>query len=226
MINNFMYPFCENLNLPFILNKEISIDSIFDKKTLIRPYIGVHTNTNDIINDEVMCILKDLGLNPEVIISFGHKNDIQKKVEGIVHTDIMLYEQQYHKVPFSINYELTDTSPIISWYDLDSTKEIYPPIRNVFKDDEDKNQCLYASGIHYGGVYGRHKENMSYNFKPKYQTHLTNQYPKLINTSLPHSVTYEGYVTRLSLSVRFTTEKKSSYDQALDTFKNFIVKEV
>ncbi len=151
------------------------------------------------------------------MIIFGHVNDPTYHVSfPVIHTDVVLDNNIWKKVPFAINSELTDTVANLKWFDSGPAVEMYPP--NVEISNDKKETFYFGNAIHY-----HERNNKSINGMSCLETYtFTQGKSALIKTDIPHAPYYgAGYENRSHVSLRFPVDKISSYDQALDLFKPF-----
>lgn len=211
-----------NLELPKFFKDENSIEELLveKRKLTVRPYLFVSKNFKHLINNELLEILKSLGLNPFILILFGHENDIHKKMKQIVHSDLFLENNSWKHFPCALNFEITDTTPSITWYDVNNNIEYYPPL---YKEVTDL-RYLYANGVHYGPIGQDYKDvetHVRETYKVLHKSEFTSK-PKLIRTNVPHCVFYENYVSRHNISIRFPLDQLDSWSKASELFKKFI----
>ena len=182
-----------------------------------RPYVSILTDFHEIINPELIYVFKHINVVPNLMLIFGHENNINRVIKNFVHTDICYRNKQWIKIPFAINWEITNTSVDFKWYDVSDHKEIYPPITAA----PDLNY-LEASGIHYGERYMSGKINISETFNPIESVTLNQNEAIMVKTSLPHAVVYSGLLNRINVSLRFNITDIPTWESALIAFKPFI----
>lgn len=202
----------QELDLPKIFVDNSASEIIYEikrnKKT--RSYVCLLTEFLDLVNPELLNYFKQVNLKPYALMAFGHENDYTYKRDLYVHTDVIKDNNEWVKVPFAINWEITDTEAEFKWYDTTGYGEFYPP------DILNTHDYLLGNGIHYGRRYVPGTPNITYPF-PVITTYTFKPYcAVMVRTSEPHAVVYERFNSRLSVSLRF---KNLTWDHALKIFK-------
>ena len=214
-MNNY---FCE-LNLTAIFSNDEAIDKIYKfKRASERPYAGILTDFNELLNPELVYAFKQLQVEPIVLIAFGHRANAEIKINPFVHLDLQRIENTWVKVPFAINWEVYDTALELKWYDTTNMKECYPPNYNT-----DDPRYVYGNGINYVERYDFSRPNVpnpSWDFVPAYSHKFKHQCATMINTSIPHSVDYSGLESRLNISLRFNPNAIPTWESAIERFKS------
>lgn len=218
-INIYMNTYFYELNLPKIFSDERSIKTIFDLKDsqILRKYTAALTEFDHLINPELLAIFDNLKIKPVTIVAFGHANDINFIPKSYVHSDVILKNNKWITVPFSINWEITETMPVWHWYDSSMYQCKYP--NNV---DYPWVSNVVANGIHYGDAWGFNDSNTAKHFNPIYTYQMNSARPALLNTSEAHTVEYSNLETRLSVSLRFDVDAIPTWESALDKFSAFL----
>ncbi len=207
--------FFQELNLPVPVDKS-SVEEILNLKrnSEYRPYLFLTKQPVKFLTKEIVELFSSLNIYPDTLIAFGHVDDINyKSSKPLIHSDIIYDNEKWKKVPFAINWELTDLNPKFSWWDPNHLQEIYP--KEIINNDVFK----FGNGIHYGSRMNRDSSAMrcleSY-------VHNQNQ-AVMIRTEIPHSVTYQsGRLSRTSISLRFPLDQISSWNCALEILKPFM----
>jgi hypothetical protein len=207
-----MNQYYQEVNLPkvFVDTKSSEILYEIKRSKTNRPYVCLLTEFRDLLNPELLYAFKELGVDPYALITFGHERNINFKRDLYVHTDVIKKNNQWVKVPFAINWEVTDTSAEFKWYDTSGYEEFYPP--NISTDAG----YLLGNGIHYGRRYIPGTPYVSFPFTSIESYTFKPNSAVILNTSKPHSVIYEGLESRLNVSLRF--RKISSWNDALRQF--------
>jgi hypothetical protein len=188
------------------------------RTNIVRGYACVLTDFIDILNPELTDIFQQLGAIPTLMISFGHEKNVNFKPNYNVHADVYNQGNKWVKVPFAINWELTDTPVEFKWYDVKGVTECYPP---EIKDADEGH--LLANGIHYGERWPKDGVPAHYKFEPIETFKFEQHNPVMIKTSEPHAVLYSGYDSRLNVSLRFNIKDIPTWDHAIDRFSEYIL---
>jgi hypothetical protein len=197
------------LNLP--------TDPLKDKNSLIEKYKisdpGYDIEDPAILTDEVLEIFKKLNLNAESVVVFKTYNYVDGSDNNrIIHSDICWDSESSNWLPivFGINWELTDVKGTFKWWNVDSSKIVYPGNNSpVFPYTK-------LNGLHYEERVKPGIPNNSILIEETYSNS-----PMLVRTDIPHSVTYSGY-GRMSISVRFS-DQTLSWDEAVNILSPIII---
>lgn len=188
-----------------------------------RPYIYVTNYFIQYLTPDIKTIFQTLNILPDALVVFGHQNDINFKLNAVVHSDIRLIKNNWVDSPCAINWEITDSEANFSWWDVYGAKKCYPSPYDEYNlisppSSPDYLERLLGSGIHY--TSWNNKDYKSYRILETCV--LNKQYPILIRTDIPHSVEYSGFKDRISISLRFSPDKISDWKSALKIFNNLI----
>ena len=213
-----MDKYLKTLALPSLFIDSSAVDDILSEHGTNNWYSTVWiTRYLDRFNPDLLDCFKQLKLQPTCMLAFGHQGK-EFSPRTWVHADIHQVNGQWKTIPFSLNWELTDTNPVFSWYDCSAYTEHYPP---ELTEDYPHVKSYYelANGIHYGERYADIGGNISNAFTPEYSYQIVPHVATLIKTSVPHNVAYSGYNKRLMTSVRFDTDM--AWESVLELFKEF-----
>lgn len=193
------------------------------QKTGNRPYIYATNHFKDYLNPSLINIFDSLNISPDTLVIFGHENDRDFHLRPMIHSDIRFCKNSWIDSPCAINWEITDSTAQFYWWDVKGAKKCYPPAWNDTQyfpppDSDSYFEKLLASGIHYTKWMNFNSENYS----RIDSCMLNNKHPILIRTDIPHSVEYSNFKDRISVSLRFPVEQISSWDSAVEIFKNLI----
>jgi len=212
-----MNNYYQKLNLPNVVLDIEELKNI-KRNNLVRGYVSILTDFEYLINPELSYIFKQLSIQPNTLIVFGHENNKNFKTNPNVHTDIFKQDNQWIKVPFAINWEITNTPVEFKWYDVSNYKEFYP----VLKDSTELGYLL-ANGIHYGERYKLGEPNISGTFTTIESFTFNQNEPVMVNTGIAHGVTYSGFEDRLNVSLRFDVKDIPSWESAVEKFKQQVL---
>jgi hypothetical protein len=212
------------LNIPNSPVTQTGLEILLDKKRhkKYRPYLLIDQNFKDYLNPELSNIFSLLKIFPDVLIVFGHLDDENFQMKSVVHSDIRYQNGNWVDVPFSINWEITDTVVDINWWDVAGEKKCYPPPYDSqqYLPPVESDQFItrfLGSGIHYGEWNKSYPE--TYDLLENCKMKRSN--PLLIRTDIPHSVSYSKLKNRISISLRFPIEEIPDWKSALEVFKSF-----
>jgi hypothetical protein len=185
-------------------------------------YNYITTNFYDKLAPELVAIFESLNIKPQVFWILGHL-DYQDQVYNthLVHVDNVYDGSTYVKVPFAINWELTDTNPTLYWWDTKSDEGFEPPTN---QDLLVHDWYRYGRGRLFGSAsrIAYPDKLFGYELVHKYKPIKNRAF--LLNTSLPHSVTYQqGHEYRVGISLRFPISQIASYEAALEIFKDYLI---
>lgn len=162
-------------------------------------YSSITTDYETYLYPPALAALRSLGLEPEVLIAFGHENDLNFSPRVLVHKDVKLVENHWEPVPLSLNCEVVGGGSI-SWFDTSKLREIPPEVFDPPPTDPlELARYTLGNGHHYGKRY-RFGTTLcvplgTLTFEPLVTY--------VINTSVPHAVHYRGLANRLNISIRF-----------------------
>lgn len=214
-----MDTFAFYLNLPLPLSKD-SIEQLLNQKRLKKQrwYTLAVKDIEPYLTLESKEIFSSLKIRPISLVIFGHEHNSDFVRSAFVHTDLFHHENQWHTVPFAINWEITESSATINWWDTGSAEKHYPP-EIPFASTE----YYVANGIHYGERVspGQATEKDSFNLIKSHV--MTKQFPSMIRTDVPHSVEYSNLESRLSISLRFSVDDISNWEHARSCFNQFFI---
>ena len=201
----------KHLYLPDLIKSEALPELFSMKYKQFYKYRIVLTEFRNYISKESIDFFKSLNVFPTVLILFGHVNNrLASNLNPIIHTDIIMQDNNFVKVPFAINYELTDAPATMSWYDTKSAKECYPS-----PYETQTNEYVYGSGINYGT--SKNRDHSGYELLDSCE--LNAMRPTLVRNDIPHCVTYPaGYASRLSASIRFPLNEIKTFNEAYKIF--------
>jgi len=183
-------------------------------------YVGSTEIIDTIINPELSEIFKSKNLTPMWVLVFGHaRRDLYPNFPDIVHSDVFEVDGKWVKIPFSINWELSETDAEFKWWDVAGAKEWYSDVKTV-RPNEPRTRIR---GCWYGNVEPI-TVNFAHNFERLHTYTLKRHCTTLVNPTVPHSVTYPpGAEYRAGLSYRFPLEQISTWEQGYELFKEFCI---
>jgi hypothetical protein len=185
-----------------------ALEKLCDEKTRrgqnkIKHYSIVYNNWAEYLSEDLIESFKSIGLEPTYFIHFG--SAYNKITTTVFHTDLYNYKGKYHKVPFSINWDLTQGTTKWHWYDTNDVPEVWPSYHTP-----------EFTGIHYGKWDSTSVDGCTEigNFSLERNT------PYLVRTDVPHQIIYRcDDPVRMALSVRFDIDTVPSWEQALKVFE-------
>jgi hypothetical protein len=216
------------LNLPFPLKKEKLQELIILKcqSKSVRHYAYVCTQFEDFISDELAEVFNNLNIWPNVMIVFGHMNNANRS-KSIIHSDLILKDDHFVRVPFGLNYEIGGIKARFNWFTpksgveemlFDGSRDIWKNIKLETELDTNLPEVIWASGAHYGKIKNYNKDD--FNLIDTYE--LSRKHACLVRTNIPHSVSYgEEVKERLSVSFRFSEERIASIEDASKIFNSY-----
>lgn len=201
---------CKLLNFPKnVLKSNFELISEEDE------YWHIGTNVSEIINDEILEILKSLNLHPNMVLLNKSKNDNRSFDKMLIHTDFYKKNGTFVKPACGINYELGlgEIETDIYWFNTESCERI--PF-NPF--------TLYNNILFYPQTYTQNDEGYPIGAKLIENVKLNNtSYPILFRTDLAHGVSYKSTQSpRFMLSIRFDIDEIDSWEKALSIFSDYI----
>ena len=175
-------------------------------------------NIEQYINEDLLKLLIDNGLKPNLIVLFKGNLNIRNTEKSLLHSDVYYNiknkKYQYHYC--GLNQELTNSKAIFHWWQPINVKPIYPSIANIVNEDR-----IHLDGIHYESR-SKFFKNPEEKFKLLETTNYDNQKLILARTDIPHSVIYESEQPRLSVSLRFDTSLFNSWNDVLNRFERLL----
>jgi hypothetical protein len=209
------------LNLPFPLKKENLRELLQIKAKSNRSYAAAIPEFEPFISDELASIFKNLDIWPNVMHVFGH---ITRKhhTDSIIHSDIIVKNNRFVRVPFGLNFEITNEKSNWNWYTPkpDIQEMSVKGALNLFDINLNISgvatpEYIWGSGVHYGKPKNCNPND--FDFIETYE--LSRERACLVKTNIPHSVTYgEEVEKRLSISFRFSEERIASIEDAVKVF--------
>lgn len=169
-----------------------------------------------ILSDEIMDIFKTMGLRPKFVSLFGRNDHNGTQGTRMIHADIGLNQQnQWQKLLFGINWEVTGHHNIFSWWDMSKFKECWP-------DEPLPKKYDYLNGIHYVK-----RLNLGIPEGAVKLQEVEIDQPTLVRTDLPHATVYKAteHVTgnRIGLSVRFFEDDFKTWEDVYTFFKKYSI---
>jgi hypothetical protein len=171
-------------------------------------------DTVNFLTPELLDQFNSIGLVPTlaVIFSLNYSSRSDQEAKKFIHKDLTWYNDKWNTVPFAVNWELnSDIHSDIFWYDVSECEQQLPPAYPTYPWN-------HLSGIFYQGpaTVIEHVEVDS-----KYT-----RSPILFNTSTPHAVGFSTSAShRCGLSVRFSIDQISTWNDAVYRFQEFICKD-
>lgn len=196
------------LNLPAnpVKNEEAVLGTIIrGGYNLVKP--------EEVLTDELQEIFRSMGLKPTFVSLFG-RNDQDGKLETrMIHADVQLRGQNkferssWKKLFFGINWELSGSENMFSWWDMSALKECWPA-------EELGTKYNYLNGIHYVK-----RGNLGIPEGAKKIEETLIEGPTLVRTELPHMTVYKNNTrTRVGVSVRFDESQFDSWEAVTKFF--------
>lgn len=183
-----------------------NIESYANSKSMLK-YSQVKF-PKDILKNEILDQFSLVGLQVSYVVLFSKPTGRREKY-SMMHTDINwdYQEKIWIKELFGVNWELTETKTVLSWWKT-SRKEIYP---------EKIDSSISPEGIHYGSRYllGTYE-----NTDIKIDSVTNTKEPMLLRTDEPHTIDIlpnDLVKTRVALSVRFLNKFKN-WNEVLEKF--------
>lgn len=171
--------------------------------------------TVDALNDDVMDSFKEIGVVPTTLSVFIFKKT-KKMKDALMHLDLVRDGETWIKVPFAINWEITNTSCILSWWETQKP-EAWPNWREYFH--------INPQAIHYG--HRRLITGVDDATEKLLCTTMTTQDPLLVRTNVPHTAHWlppaEHVGKRIAISVRFSNLYHLTWDEALKKFEPLVL---
>ena len=197
------------LNLPSNPIREIDLSKYWSKNSW-----QIETDVKKILTDEILDCLSKINLTPILSVFFTVTSNQRHNEHHYAHTDLTLLYDRWTSVPFAINWELNkEITTTICWYDTSKCIKKMPTENEWNK----KYPFNYLNGAFYEGEK-QIIETVTLNTHKDY-------YPILFRTDVAHAIssfkTTES--NRMCFSLRFDIEKISSWEQATNIFKEFIV---
>jgi hypothetical protein len=185
-------------------------------------YTGADELIHAIINPELSEIFKSKNLTPKWVFIFGHaRKDLYPNFKNpTVHTDLVEVNGEWVKIPFSINWELSETDTEFKWWDTSNTKVWYPSVEKMVIPNDPVSR---VKSCWYGDVPPM-TVGFEHNFPCLETFTLKSGSASLINPSIAHSTTYpSGADYRCGLSFKFPIEQISTWEQGCELFKEFVI---
>jgi hypothetical protein len=218
--------FFKKLNLPGNVIKTEFLDELCKLKlSQEKPAIGkkftgyqtVHYDIERYLDPEIYKIFSKINLQPWFFIHFGTIYNILPQTT--LHRDLVQIENKWCSIPAAINWELTPGTTEFSWYKTDSLQELMP----------DLNSKLVLPGTNYGhrdADYGHRDNRSTENCQLLERTNLQRNTAYLVRTDVPHQVQFTcDAKMRIAISLRWHPHSVSTWDSALEIFKQFIDKD-
>jgi hypothetical protein len=166
----------------------------------------------DILKKEILEEFFKIGLIVSHVVLFS-KPTGRREEHAMMHTDINWDNntKTWEKEIFGVNWELTDTETIISWWKT-SRQEIYP---------DSIDSSISPEGIHYGSRYllGTFEKTDT-----RLDSVINTKAPMLLRTNEPHTIDVLSnslVQNRVALSIRFEN-KFNNWEEVITKFKPLI----
>jgi hypothetical protein len=166
------------------------------------------------ISDELKTIFNQLNVFPEAMLFFVDFSTRKSRQKNWIHSDIVnVNNEQWVKVPFALNFELTKSKVVFNWFEnINDLKEVMP---QTFEADL---RSKWSSGIHY--EYHGNGDTSQFASIDSYE--MTS--PALVRTNIPHNVSFEKVSQyRLGLSFRFPQNQLATIEAAAEVFSQHSV---
>jgi len=163
-----------------------------------------------VLSEELLHLLDEHGVKDSVITVFSlHSRPLS---QALLHSDILLVNNEWKSASYGINWELNGHCPIFSWWET-RRSPAYPTRENYFK--------MYPQGIHYGlrGQTGIEPEDIQLDQAILSDTAL------LVRTDVPHTVHFSDRKEklRLAMSLRFLDSTDITWQQSVEKFSTLII---
>lgn len=178
----------------------------------------VYFEIDNLIKPEILEAFANIGLKPCFLLIlhrpgwFACKKKLQENSK--VHLDLTGDGDKFVKIPCAVNWQITPGETFFSWWDTKDAPEVWPanpPVANTLR-------------YHLNSMLYHHVDSFEYKSYDCIET-VKFEKPMLVNTSVPHSVTYDtGDQVRLSISMRFNLTDIDNWEHALELFDPLIVK--
>ncbi len=171
-------------------------------------------DTVNFLTPELLDQFKSIDMVPKVAIVFAlnYSSRSDQEAKQFIHRDLTWHNDKWNTVPFAVNWELNlNIHSNIFWYDVSECEQHLPSENPTYPWN-------HLSGIFYQGpatVIEQAEINSKYDFSPI-----------LFNTSIPHAVSFSTSAPyRCGLSVRFSIDQISTWEDAVSRFQKFICKD-
>ena len=171
-------------------------------------------DTVNFLTPELLDQFKSIDMVPKVAIVFAlnYSSRSDQEAKQFIHRDLTWHNDKWNTVPFAVNWELNlNIHSNIFWYDVSECEHHLPSENPTYPWN-------HLSGIFYQGpatVIEQAEINSKYDFSPI-----------LFNTSIPHAVSFSTSAPyRCGLSVRFSIDQISTWEDAVSRFQKFICKD-
>ena len=212
------------INLPFpLISNEVLVDLIQFKKQGQHKYYTIIDNINQYLNPEITKIFHNLKIRTKYVVLFGI-NTQELPYNTTIHHDTEVNEHtgEWHDVPCAINWELSSSVSVMSWYDTLN----FPAVDARWRDTSLGTFINGKYSLPAGTSYKSSNNRDPSDFILLESCQLIKGKPILVRTDVPHQVITPVVpnltVPRLCLSIRFEIEDIKSWDHALEVFFKFI----
>jgi hypothetical protein len=201
--------FYKELNFSYSIANDRLLDRINVLKVKDSFYTTILAKPQEYLHPELIDIFGSIGIQPQFITIFGIPN--LSVGTSSLHTDIIYKNNNWTKIPGGINWELTPGEATWRWYDSGDQPELYP-------ETPQEDGTIPFNGIHHN--IRKNQDSSGFTLLETYQT--TFNKPVLFRTDLPHQISYSTTSRqRVSMSIKFSTDDISTWDQAVEIFKPF-----
>lgn len=175
----------------------------------------IETDVRKILSTELSSIFDSIGIYPLFAVFFVVQSSHREAKHEFAHLDYTLHNGEWRKVPFALNWELnSDIKSKLSWYDV--SKCIETTINYTGNESVD-SVLKYLNGTFFkGDINVIDYVDCYYGI------------PIIARTDIPH--TLSDFKTnenkRFCLSLRFDIEQISSWEQATNIFKDYIIEDI
>lgn len=180
-----------------------------------QPQFGYIIYQQDILSDALIAALAKNGFLIDFAVLFCRRPQYpnpQRMNQGVIHSDVTYVDGEWKPIYYGINYELTNTTSELSWWET-TDEALLPKIPEVITIDDT------LRGIHYGKR--NNMDPIGGNYKRLDSVAIKG--PTLVNTNLPHSVDYSGQAEiRWGLSIRLKNQY-NNWENSVNAFKNLII---
>jgi len=171
-------------------------------------------NIDELLSPDLLAQLDEINLKTSFAIVFTDSQTTSTNDETLIHSDLTMHNGKWLPVPFAINWELNSSIySTVKWYDtsgLIGTPLIESP------------RTHHLNGFHYGYV-GQSSRTVPEIIDQVIVDSESDRSPVLFNTSQAHTVNYSTpELLRAALSLRFSIDDISTWDDAVTKFQKFI----
>mgnify|MGYP006103851537 CR=1 FL=1 len=171
-------------------------------------------NIDELLSPELLAQLEEINLKSSFAIVFAGSQTTSTDDESLIHYDLTTHNGEWVSVPFAINWELNSSIySTVKWYDTSGL--VGTPLVETPKTH-------HLNVFHYGYV-GKSGRAVPEIIDQVIVDSESDRSPVLFNTSQAHTVSYSTpEPLRAVLSLRFSIDDISTWDDAVTKFQKFI----